>query len=108
MGIYGFLYVYNRNEVSISHRFGYICETCIWSARGNYALNHVLLVHIVFQNKTKKKRKKFGGWTGIRTYALGTASAPNGALQTLTSQGQTPCPFTTIFKKFLGDTIADT
>ena len=56
--IYGFLYVYNRNEVSICRCFGYICETRIWSARGNYALNHVLLVHIVFQNKTTKKRNK--------------------------------------------------
>ena len=30
--------------------------------------------------------KKFGGWTGIRTHTLGTAFAPNEALQTLTSQ----------------------
>ena len=56
----------------------------------------------------KEKRKKIGGWTGIRTHALGTASAPNEALQTLTSQGQTPCLVATIFKKFLGRTIADT
>ena len=56
--IYGFLYAYNRNEVSICCCFGYICETRIWSARGNYALNHVLLVHIMFQNKTTKKKKK--------------------------------------------------
>ena len=50
----------------------------------------------------------FGGWTGIRTHVLGTASAPNEALQTLTSQGQTPCPIATIFKKILGEAIADT
>jgi len=63
----------------------------------------------MFQNRTmKKNEKKFGGWTGIRTHALGTASAPNEALQTLTSQGQTPCPIATIFKKLLGGTIADT
>ena len=57
---------------------------------------------IMFQNKTmiKKKKKKFGGW--IRTHALGTAFAPNEALETLTSQGQTSCPIATIFKKFLG------
>ena len=81
----------------------------ICSARGNYTLNHVLLVLNMFQNKTmKKKEKKFGGWTGIRTHALGTASAPNEALQTLTSQGQTPCPIATIFENFLGETIANT
>ena len=64
----------------------------------------------MFQNKTMKKnaKKNLGGLTGIRTHALGTASAPNEALQTLTSQGQTPCPIATIFKKFLGGTIADT
>ena len=50
----------------------------------------------------KKGKKRFGGWTGIRTHAVRTASAPNEALQTLTSQGQT------IFKKYLGGTIADT
>ena len=82
----------------------------IGSGRGNYAFNHVLLVHNHVSNKTmiKKKKKKLGGWTGIRTHALGTASAPNEALQTLTSQGQTPCSTATIFKKFLGGTIADT
>ena len=56
----------------------------------------------------KKREKKFGGSTGIRTHAEGTVSAKNDALQTLTSQGQTPCPIATIFKKFLGGTIADT
>ena len=56
----------------------------------------------------KKKFKKFGGLTGIRTHALGTASVRNKALQTLTSQGQTPCPIATIFKNFLEVTIADT
>ena len=64
----------------------------------------------MFQNtcKTIKKEKKFGGLTGIRLHALGIGSAPNEALQTLTSQGQTPCPIATIFKNFLGGTIADT
>ena len=52
----------------------------------------------------KKRRKK----VGIRTHTLGTASAPNEPLHTLTSQGQTPCPIATILKKFLGRTIADT
>ena len=34
----------------------------------------------MFQNKTmKKKEKKFGGWTGIRTHALRRAAAPNEA-----------------------------
>ena len=46
--------------------------------------------------------------TGIRTHALGRPSAPNEALQSLTSQGRTPCQIATIFKKFLGATIADT
>ena len=60
-------------------------------------------------NKTiPEKIKKFVGLTGIRTHALGIASAPNEALQTLTSQGQTPCPIATIFKKCLGGSIADT
>ena len=50
----------------------------------------------------------FGGWTGIRTHALGTTSVPNEALQTLTSQGQTPCLIATILERLLGRTIANT
>ena len=63
----------------------------------------------MFQNKKmKKKKKKSGGLTGIRTHALGAGSAPNEALQTLISQGQTPCSIATIFMKSLGENIADT
>ena len=56
----------------------------------------------------KKREKKFDGSSGIRIHAEGTVSAINDTLQTLTSQGQTPCPIATIFKKLLGGTIADT
>ena len=46
--------------------------------------NYMIVAHPQMGNY-----KKFGGWTVIRTHALGTASAPNETLQTLTSQGQT-------------------
>ena len=66
----------------------------------------MLLVHN--HGSQYNNEKKNVGLTGIRTHALGTASALNKALQTLTSQGQTPCPIATTFRKVLGGTIADT
>ena len=48
------------------------------------------------------------GSTGILTHAQGLAFTSNEALQTLTSQDQTPCPMATIFEKCIGGTIADT
>ena len=63
----------------------------------------------MFHNKNyEKKIKKIVGLTGIRTHALGKASAPNKALQTLTFQGQTSSPIAATFRKLLGGTIADT
>ena len=60
------------------------------------------------KNQRKKREKISEGSSGIRIHAEGTVSAINDALQTLISQGQTPCSIATIFKRLLGRTIADT
>ena len=60
------------------------------------------------QNKCEKKEKKNRRFKWDSNPREGKVSAINDTLQTLTAQGQTPCPIATIFKKLLGGTIADT